>query len=78
MTLYLPVEENFWTEESGGYRAFGIGAYSSTPAGLKQVAFVQDTFLTLSPAEALASRCTQEQLNPVHLIDVVLDVLNQD
>lgn len=75
MYLYLPIEEQLESPYLGPYRSFGIAAFRLTAQMRQQLIFIAD----VSPNEAfvslIACRCTKEQLEPVHLRNVVEDAL---
>ena len=70
---YLIVRQELETPELGCYTSYGIGAFSQ-PDGAR-LAFVEDVSTDRDFVAELADRCTQGQLDPAHLLDVVLDAL---
>lgn len=54
---------------------YGIRALQSTPSGWVECAFIPDVALDHAFVETLAQKCTDGQLDPVQLMDVVLDNL---
>lgn len=75
MFQYLPVEEELFSPEFGPYTSFGIHIFRITNAGREELGFLSDVSTDRAFVSALAGRCTQAQLDPVHLIDVVTDSL---
>lgn len=59
--------------ELGRYTAFGIAAQKRAPDGWRQIAFVPDICTNTQQAQRLAQLCTQGQLEPIHLMDVIED-----
>ena len=50
-------------------------AFQKTECGWREVAFVSDVSTDRAAVEQLARRCTEGQLDPIHLLDVVEDAL---
>lgn len=75
MFLYLPVEQSLHCAHLGAYRSFGIAAFECTAQGKKQVAFLPDVSPDEGKAALIACRCTEGQLEPVHLQCVVENLL---
>ena len=67
---YEPFPQEKWNEDTGTYTCYGIRAVG--PGGTCLLA-VEDVTLDLSEAQTLAKACTDGRLDPVHLVDVVLD-----
>lgn len=59
--------------ELGRYTAFGIAAQKRVPDSWRQIAFVPDICTNAQQARRLAQLCTQGQLEPIHLMDVIED-----
>lgn len=70
---YLAVEQTLFNCELGRYTAFGIAAQKRAPDGWRQIAFVPDICTNTQQAQRLAQLCTQGQLEPIHLMDVIED-----
>lgn len=77
MYQYLPVEERLYSPYLGQYRSFGIAAFRVCGEQREQVAFASDVSTDETFAEQLAQRCTDAQLDPVHLKDVALDSISR-
>ena len=72
---YALISEKLFSSELGRYRSFGIRAFQKTECGWREVAFVSDVSTDRAAVEQLARRCTDGQLDPIHLLDVVEDAL---
>lgn len=72
---YALISEKLFSSELGHYRSFGIRAFQKTECGWREVAFVSDVSTDRAAVEQLARRCTEGQLDPIHLLDVVEDAL---
>ena len=70
---YLAVEQTLFSCELGRYTAFGIAAQKRVPDGWRQITFVPDICTNAQQAQRLAQLCTQGQLEPIHLMDVIED-----
>lgn len=74
MFLYFPVEQLLFSPSLGCYRSFGLAAGGwDAPQGKRCLALVQDVSTQESFVAGLARRCTEEQLEPVHLKNVIED-----
>ena len=67
------VEQTLFSCELGRYTAFGIAAQKRVPDSWRQIAFVPDICTNAQQAQRLAQLCTQGQLEPIHLMDVIED-----
>ena len=72
---YALVSEQLFSTELGHYRSFGIRAFQKTECSWREIAFVSDVSTDQAAVEQLARRCTEGQLDPIHLLDVVEDAL---
>ena len=71
---YVAVEEMLYCEElSSTYRTYGIAAVQNG----ERIAFVSDASPDRASVEELVRRCNKYSLDPIHLIDVVEDLLVQ-
>ena len=77
MYQYLPIKERLYSSYLGEYRSFGIVAFKICSGRREQVAFLSDISTDEAFAEQLARRCTDAQLDPVHLKDVALDSIGR-
>lgn len=78
MTTYefRAVEQVLSTPELGNYTTYGIRAYRTTPSGdTTECALVSDVSCDQAFAADIAKRFTLYQLDPVHLMDAVLDAI---
>lgn len=71
MYKYIVVEEHLEHPDIGTYTSYGIKAMRGTEA----VEFVSDVSVDKTFVEALARCCTDLQLDPIHLFDVVEDAI---
>lgn len=67
---YVPVQETV-TNELGTYVTYGISVRTVE----EEIAFVSDVSTDRDELQAFAERCTQQQLDPLHLPDVIEDFL---
>ena len=67
------MEQTLFSCALGSYTAFGIAAQKRVPDGWRQIAFVPDICTTAQLAQRMAQLCTQWQLEPIHLMDVIED-----
>ena len=58
---------------SGGVLTAQQAAKGIAPDGWRQIAFVPDICTNTQQAQRLAQLCTQGQLEPIHLMDVIED-----
>lgn len=70
------MKESRYTPDSGAYFTYAIHAYTSTGCGWSYCLSVSDVSADFSAVQQLAQQCTDLQLEPVHLLDVVNDFLN--
>ena len=77
MYQYLPIKEQLYSPYLGQYHSFGIAAFEICNGRREQVAFISDVSTDEAFAERLAKRCTDAQLDPVHLKDVALDSIGR-
>lgn len=69
---YVPVRETLTSEELGGtYVTYGI----SVRAVEEELTFVSDVSTDFDEIQHLANVCTEKQLSPEHLADVLEDFL---
>ncbi len=70
MFFYIPIEEELTTPEMGSYQSFGIRVENE--AG-ETVSVVSDISTDQQMVAELAKRCTNGELAPEHLHDVILN-----
>lgn len=75
MFRFRPVKQFLSSPELGDYCSYGIHAFTTTPTGHVDAGLVSDVSCDLDFVSLLADSCTRLQLDPVHLLDVVLDAL---
>ena len=75
MFRFRPVKQFLSSPELGDYCSYGIHAFVSTPSGYSDAGLVSDISCDLQFVSRLADRCTRPQLDPMQLMDVVLDSL---
>lgn len=72
MIKYIPFKEILHSDEFGNYISFGIKVINNCENELLSVSDVTpDEQLAVS----LCNECTQGQLDPIHLYDVIDDIL---
>ena len=76
MYRYISKKEILFASELGLYVTYGVQALEQSPGGWIQRGFVSDVAADPSVTEALAQRFTLAQLSPLHLDDVILDLLD--
>ena len=72
MILYLPYEENMYTDECGAYITFGIVVYDENGHEITSVA---DVSVNRAFVTSLCDTFTKQQVDPIHLHDVIEDTL---
>ena len=72
---YASVREKRRTSEIGTYVTYGLRAYERVGKKWQEVAYVSDVCTDGATVRRLARSCTQGNLNPCHLFDVVEDFL---
>lgn len=75
MFRYVCTPQQLCSEELGDYTSFGICAQEQVQGAWVQRSFVSDVSVRQQSAEDLARLCTEGQLDPAHLMDVVEDFL---
>lgn len=77
MYRYLAVKELCQSDEIGGYETFGILAFERCGKCWIEAGRVSDVSISVKEVNVLAQLYTTEQLEPVHLQEMVLDFLNR-
>lgn len=67
---YVPVQETL-TNELGTYVTYGISVRTVE----EEIAFISDISTEWEEMQAFAEQCTRQQLDPLHLPDVIEDFL---
>lgn len=75
MFRYVCTPQQLCSEELGHYDSFGISAQEQVQGVWVQRSFVSDVSVQQQLVEELTRLCTDGQLDPVHLMDVVEDLL---
>lgn len=73
MYLYQTYEEKLNNPDIGSYISFGIIVLSENNTHKEELFRVSDVSADKSFVENLASLCTKEQLDPIHIYDVIED-----
>ena len=68
---YKPVRQTLNNKEIGTYVTYGIDVKNSK----ERITFVSDVTTSKQEAHKLASRCTEAQLDPIQLEEIVEDFL---
>ena len=69
--LYLPIRERLSSDEFGEYVTYGIKALRNT----RKIIFISDISPSFSFAVSICLKFTLMQLSPIHLLDVLNDIL---
>ena len=72
MYRYIAVKEKLYHKDIGTYTSYGIKAFKDG----KEVGFVSDVSVDRDFVEELVELCNTEQLDPIHLFDVVEDAIS--
>ena len=72
MFLYLPIKESFFSSELGNYISYGISVIDSVGNEIKRVS---DVSLNESFVSELCEKCTTQNLDAIHLFDIIEDNL---
>lgn len=76
MVHYLPVEEHHSSPELGEYQSFGLRVVESAQQqDDRDVMYLADISTDFLFVLHLAQLLTQHQLRPIHLLDVIEDLL---
>ena len=70
MFQYLPFAEHLHSDELGEYDTYGIKAVDAAGKVLESVS---DVSLDGEFVTELCRKCTENQLHPIHLMDVIED-----
>lgn len=73
MTQYEPERERLYAPEIGWYISYGIRVCRREEKGWKTIMRVQDVSVDQNMVEKLARLCTEEELTPSQLPDVIAD-----
>ena len=75
MYRYLPVVEIVESEEHELVPTCGIRILEGEGAASKELLYIPDVFTDIKLGKRVACLCTQEQLHPIHIFDVIEDFL---
>nr|WP_325211879.1 DUF6514 family protein [uncultured Oscillibacter sp.] len=75
MFQYLPVENEVFSPYLGPYRTFGLRVLRTGEAGAEEVMVLPDVSTDFGFTLRLAGLFTEKQLDPLHLLDVIGDLL---
>lgn len=75
MFQYLPIESNLSAPYTGRYRTFGLRVLRCEPEGEQELMVLPDVSTDFGFTLRLASLFTTKQLDPLHLLDVLEDLL---
>ena len=75
MLEYCTLEERFETEETGPYRSYGLRLVERLDNSEMEVLTFSDISTRREVVDDMARRFTEQQLHPIHLRDVVEDLL---
>ncbi len=75
MFCYALVEGDFWLASIGPYHAYGLQVVKMEHGSHTVLTTVQDIFTDKEFVTSLAQRLTFYQLDPIHLPDVLEDIL---
>ena len=68
---YEVVGEYIYSPEIGEYFSYGIAIY----VGNTNPKIISDVSLEKAPLEELCRKCTAEELDPIHIYDIIEDIL---
>ena len=68
---YVPVQETLTSDELGTYVTYSVSVQTVS----EEIAFVRDVSTDFDEIVQLTERCTEQQLDPVHLDDLIEDFL---
>lgn len=77
MYSYSYVREILQNEEVGEYSAYGVQISCITYEKCEPIQYISDVFVSEQDAKAFVDECNRLQLSPIHIDDVVQDVLGQ-
>lgn len=75
MFQYLPVQNELFSPEIGTYRAFGLRVLNVRDGKDEEVMIIPDVSTDFAFTLRLASLFTEKQLDPIQLVDVLLDLI---
>ena len=75
MYVYLPIETEGTAPCAGRYRTFGLRVLREDAEGDRELMILPDVSTDFEFTLRLASLFTRKQLSPLHLLDVLEDLL---
>ena len=75
MFRYLSIENEVFSPCLGRYRTFGLRVLRSGEEGEEEVMILPDISTDFAFALRLAGLFTAKQLDPIHLLDIIEDML---
>lgn len=75
MYRYLPIKEKVVSEDLGTYTTYGIRVVYETESQSTEFGCMSDVFTDFDRSMRFAQLCTKEQLDPIHLLDVIENFL---
>lgn len=69
--IYEPIRQTVVSDDLGEYVTYGIRVLSNG----KPLSLVTDVSTDMDTVERLSALCTKEQLDPIHLMDVISDAI---
>lgn len=75
MFVYLPIENEMHAPYLGRYRTFGLRVLRSEAEEDRELMILPDVSTDFAFTLRLASLFTRKQLSPLHLLDVLEDLL---
>lgn len=75
MYQYLPIQNEIFSPEIGKYRTFGLRVLRTQDGEDQEIMILPDVSTDFSFTLRLASLFTEKQLDPLHLLDVLYDII---
>ena len=75
MFQYLPIQSELFSPEIGPYRAYGLRVLRTRDGQDEEIMILPDVSTNFSFTLRLASLFTKKQLDPMHLLDVIPDLI---
>ena len=72
MFLFLPVEQRLFSDDLGSYISFGIAVLDGNDRTVFSVSDISTDKLLVAD---LCDHCNRFKLDPIHLFDVISDIL---
>lgn len=75
MFCYESVREKFFSEEAGEYTAYGIKVSRDIYGKREQIRYIRDVFISEQEATKFVEKCNRLGLSPIHIDDVIEDMI---